>query len=58
MTHDEKAKLKLEVENCTPKEASELLAMHQSKEEEEEEELQRSPLHSGKIPFLVQLFKA
>jgi len=43
MTHDEKAKLKLEVENCTPKEASELLAMHQSKEEEE---LQRSPLHS------------
>ena len=55
MTHDEKAKLKLEVENCTPKEASELLAMHQSKEEEE---LQRSPAHSGKIPFLVQLFKA
>ena len=54
MTHDEKAKLKLEVENCTPKEASELLAMHQSKEEE----LQRSPAHSGKIPFLVQLFKA
>ena len=56
MTHDEKAKLKLEVENCTPKEASELLAMHQSKEEEEE--LQRSPAHSGKIPFLGQLFKA
>ena len=34
MTHDEKAKLKLEVENCTPKEASELLAMHQSKEDD------------------------
>ena len=33
MTHEEKTKLKQEVENCVPKEASELLAMHQSSEE-------------------------
>ena len=38
MTHDEKAKLKQEVENCTPKEASELLAMHQSTVSEDEQQ--------------------
>ena len=46
MTHDEKAKLKQEVENCTPKEASELLAMHQSTEDEQQGSSGISPIPS------------
>ena len=39
MSHEEKAKLKDEVDKCVPKEASELLAMHQSKDSVDTEDL-------------------
>ena len=39
MSHEEKAKLKDEVDKCVPKEASELLAMHQSNDSEDNEDL-------------------
>ena len=38
MSHEEKAKLKEEVDKCVPKEASELLAMHQSSDDPVEHE--------------------
>ncbi len=63
MSHDEKVKLKSEVEKAVPKEASELLAMHKSKDEDLnatleddtlEEETNKNKRQSGEAVTSVQ----